>query len=74
MVSSKVVMKAAHGILKAYDRQRLADDELENDEAGSSTGYICLNRHWTYSFIRRMNYVRRKVTMLLIFLQSKGHF
>jgi len=60
VVSSKVVVPAAPGILKAYDRQRLEDDELEDDEAGSGVGYIRLNRHWAYSFLRRMNYVRRK--------------
>ena len=45
VVSSKVVMAAACGILKAYDRQRLADDELEDEEAGSGVGYVHLNRH-----------------------------
>jgi len=45
VVSSRVVMAASHGILKAYDRQRLAD-ELEDDEAGSGVEYIRLNRHW----------------------------
>lgn len=63
VVSSKVVMAAARGILKIYDRQRLADDELDNEEeAGNGVGYIHLNRHWAYSFLRRMNYVKRKAT------------
>ena len=66
VVSSKVVMAAARGILKAYDRRRLADDELDDDddeeEAGSGVGYVRLNRHWAYSFLRRMNYVKRKAT------------
>ena len=28
-------MASAHGTLKAHDRQRLADEELENEEAGN---------------------------------------
>ena len=39
-MSSKVVMAAARGILKVYDRQRLVDDELEKDEAASGMEYI----------------------------------
>ena len=35
VVSYKVVMASAHGTLKAHDRQRLADEELENEEAGN---------------------------------------
>ena len=31
-------------------------------EAGNGTVYICLNRHWPYSFLRRINYVERKAT------------
>jgi len=41
-------MAATREILKAYDRQRLADDEIEDEKAGSGTGYIRLNRHWAY--------------------------
>jgi len=40
--------------------KRLADDELEDDEAGSGVEYMCLNKHWVYFFLRRINYVRRK--------------
>ena len=55
-------MAAAHGILKVYDRRRLADDDDDDEEAGYGVGYVRLNRHWAYSFLRRMNYVKRKAT------------
>jgi len=51
--------------VKAYDRRRLADEELDDDdeeEAGSGVGYPRLNRHWAHSFLKRMNYVKRKAT------------
>ena len=60
VVSSKVVMAAACGILKVYGRH--AEAGLEDEEAGSGLGYIRLNRHWAYSFLRRLNYVKRKAT------------
>jgi len=73
-------MAAAYGILKAYDIQRLADNELEDDEAGSGVGYIRLNRHWAYSILSRMNYARRKATTakskysMADFSEVKGSF
>ena len=44
VVSSKVVIAEFKSI----------DNKLEDDEAGSGMGYICLNRHWAYSFLRSM--------------------
>ena len=52
VVSSKIVMAAARGMLLASDRSKLA-------EYG---GHILLNRHWAYSFLRRMNFVQRRAT------------
>ena len=52
VVSSKIVMAAAHGMLLASDRSKLA-------EYG---GHILLNRHWAYLFLRRMNFVQRRAT------------
>ena len=39
---------AARGLMMLYDRQKLAE----------SGGPILLNRHWAYSLLRRMNFVR----------------
>jgi len=61
-VSTKVVMAAACGIIMAYDRQKLVADELEGEEAGNGVGYIRLNRHWAYAFLKRMNFVKRKAS------------
>jgi len=38
-MSSKVVMAISRGILKAYNKQILAGDELEDDEARSDMEY-----------------------------------
>ena len=42
-------------MLLSYDRNTLAENR----------GHICLNRHWAYSFLRRMNFVQRKATTSL---------
>ena len=55
VVSSKIVMAAARGMLLSYDRSKLAENG----------GHICLNRHWAYSFLRRMSFVQRKATTSL---------
>ena len=55
VVSAKIVMAAARGMLLSYDRNTLAENG----------GHICLNRHWAYSFLRRMNFVQRKATTSL---------
>ena len=52
VVSARIVMAAAKGLLMVYDRQKLA-------EYG---GPILLNRHWAYSLLRRMKFVKRKAT------------
>ena len=49
-VSSKIVMAAACGIILSYDRNKLAENG----------GHVYLNRHWAYSFFRRMNFVQSK--------------
>jgi len=54
--------------------------QIENDEAGSGVGYVRLNRHWAYSFLSWMNYVRRKATTakskysMADFSEVKGSF
>lgn len=52
IVSARIVMAAARGLLLAYDRNQLA-------EFG---GPVVLNRHWAYSLLQRMNYVKRKAS------------
>ena len=54
-MSSKIVMAAGSGMLLYYDRSKLAENG----------GHIHLNRHWAYSFLRRMNFVLRKATTAL---------
>ena len=52
VVSARVVVGAAQGIVKAYDKSKL-------EEFG---GHILLNRPWAYSLLKRMKFVQRKVT------------
>lgn len=52
IVSSRIAMAAARGLLLSYDKHRLA-------EFG---GPVQLNRHWAYSLLKRMNFVKRKAT------------
>ncbi|MCG8622397.1 MAG: hypothetical protein MJE68_10435 [Proteobacteria bacterium] len=52
IVSARIVMAAARGIILTCDRSILV-------EFG---GYVELNTHWAYSLLRRMNFVQRKVT------------
>ena len=51
-VSSQVVIAAARDILTSLDKTKL-------QEFG---GHIDLTRHWSHSFLTRMNYVQRKGT------------
>ena len=51
VVSSRIAMAAARGILMSTDKQRLV-------EFG---GYVNLNRHWAYSLLKRIKFVQRKV-------------
>ena len=50
VVTSAIVVAAARGILLSSDRSKLT-------EVG---GYIKLNRHWTYSLLACMHFVKRK--------------
>ena len=52
VVSARIAMAAARGIVLTCDRSMLV-------EFG---GHVELNRHWAYSLLRRMNFVQRKVT------------
>ncbi len=52
VVSSRIAMAAARGVLLSYDKYRLA-------EFG---GPVLLNRHWAYSLLKRMNFVKRKAS------------
>ena len=52
VVSARIVMAAARGILLSSQRSRLA-------EFG---GDVEINRHWAYALLRRMNFVKRKAT------------
>jgi len=52
IVSARIAMAAARGLLLAYDRSRLA-------EYGRP---VVLSRHWAYSLFRRMQFVKRKAT------------
>ena len=49
VVSSRIAMAAAWGILMSTDKHKLV-------EFG---GYVNLNRHWAYSLLKRMNFVVR---------------
>ena len=51
-VSTRIVVAAARGLLLSYDKIKL-------EEFGGS---LRLNRHWAYSLLRRMKFVRRKGT------------
>ena len=51
-VNARVVLAAAEGIVKATDHKLL----FENG------GRIKLSLDWAYSFLRRMGYMKRKVT------------
>ena len=52
VVSARIVVAAAMGILLSCDKTRLV-------EFGRP---VELNRHWAYSLLNRMNFVKRKVT------------
>ena len=51
-VTARIATAAARGLLLKYDKMKLA-------EFG---GPIELNRHWAYSLLKRMKFVRRKAT------------
>jgi hypothetical protein len=50
VVSARIAIAAAKGLVMVYDRRKLA-------EYG---GPILLNRHWAYSLLKRMKFVKRK--------------
>ena len=52
MVSSKIVVAAAKGVVAAYDQSSLV-------EFG---GHIRLTGHWAYSLLHRMKFMQRKAT------------
>ena len=52
VVSARIAMAAARGILLSCDQTKLV-------EFG---GHVELNRHWAYSLLSRMKFVKRKVT------------
>ncbi len=52
VVSSRIVMAAAKGFVSAHDCSQL----VENG------GHISINRHWAYSLLSRMKFVKRKAT------------
>lgn len=52
VVTARILIAAARGIIVACERSRLV-------EFG---GHIQLSRHWAYSFFDRMKFVKRKVT------------
>ncbi len=52
VVSARIAVAAAMGIVKHYDRFLL-------EEYG---GHVCLNQAWGYSLLKRMNFVNRKAT------------
>jgi len=52
VVSARIAMAAARGILLSCDRSRLV-------EFG---GHVQVNRHWAYSLLSRMKFKKRKVT------------
>ena len=52
VVSARIAVAAARGILLASNRNMLA-------ELG---GPVELNRHWAYSLFKRMQYVKRKAS------------
>lgn len=51
-ISTRIVVAAARGLLLSYDKMRL-------EQFG---GDLRLNRHWAYSFLRRMKFVMRRAT------------
>ena len=52
VISSRIVMAAAKGIV-------LSSEKLKLVEYG---GHININRHWAYSLLTRMKFVKRKAT------------
>ena len=52
MVSARIVMAAARGILLSCDRSQL----------GEFGGHVEVSRHWAYSLLNRMKFRKRKVT------------
>ena len=52
IISSRIAMAAAKGILQAGDRSQLVENE----------GHIHISRNWAYSVLSRMNCVKRKAT------------
>ena len=70
VVSARIAIAAAHGIIMACDKTKL-------QEFG---GHIYLNRQWAYSLFRRMDFVKRKATTsksknnVADFLQLKESF
>ena len=53
VVSSRIVMAAARGLLLAYNRNLL----VENG------GHNFLNQYWVYVFLQRMNFVQIRATL-----------
>ena len=51
-ITARIVLAAARGIVSAFDQSSLTDHG----------GHIQLNRHWAYSLLNRMKFVKRKVT------------
>ena len=51
-ITAGIAIAAAKGLILKYDKTKLS-------EYG---GPIQLNRHWTYSLLKRMNFVKRKAT------------
>lgn len=52
VVSARIAMAAARGIVLTCDRSMLVEFE----------GHVELSRPWAYSSLNRMNFVQRKVT------------
>ena len=52
VVSARIAMAAARGLLLSCDRSMLAE----------YCGPVELNRHWAYSLLKRMKFVQRKAT------------
>ena len=52
VVSARIAMAAARGILLSCDRSRLVEFR----------GHVNLSRQWAYSLLKRMKFVRRKAT------------
>ena len=54
-ICTSVVIAAAQGIVKAYDRTFLCENE----------GHVSISRNWALSLLGRMGYVKHKATTKL---------